>query len=135
MCRGWLVAALAAGLGSCAGADPDVARREQALIVDAVHNGGQAGFYFLPPLVPAPAIEGTFDPTRSPQVTIDELTDDLGFRRTVLANAAMTQVSNEYRFSWRTRDFGVSSSFTYRVSISDGAQQLGFGDVKVFPNQ
>src|SRR5512145_1999011 len=41
-------------------------------IRDGAHNGGNAHFYWLPPLVSAPSPTGTFDPSSSPIVRISE---------------------------------------------------------------
>src|SRR5262249_10867257 len=41
---------------------------------DQAHENGQKGFFWLPPLVAAPTLQGTFDPSQSPVVTITPLT-------------------------------------------------------------
>src|SRR4029077_1137581 len=46
---------------------------QQALIVDAVHNGGDPLFYFLPPLVSSPRSSGVLDRALAPMVTIDRI--------------------------------------------------------------
>src|SRR5437762_8380825 len=40
--------------------------------VDGAH-GGNAHFYFLPPLVSSPAVTGTFDPNQAPLVVVCQL--------------------------------------------------------------
>src|SRR5437879_11804707 len=40
--------------------------------VDGAH-GGNAHFYFLPPLVSTPAVTGTFDPNQAPVVEVCQL--------------------------------------------------------------
>ena len=42
-------------------------------ITDAVHNGGAAHFYLLPPLVAEPSTAGTFDGSLQPSVEVCEL--------------------------------------------------------------
>ncbi len=44
-----------------ADAGPQVGDRSEALISDAVHSAGKAGFYFLAPLVPEPTPTGIFE--------------------------------------------------------------------------
>ena len=41
-----------------------------AQITDGLHSSGKPHFYFLPPMVSAPAYAGTFDPTLTPTVQI-----------------------------------------------------------------
>src|SRR5689334_15153294 len=44
--------------------------RPTADILDGAHSGGNAHFYFLPPMVPQPAYTGTSDGTKSPVVKV-----------------------------------------------------------------
>src|SRR2546427_9861779 len=61
-----------------------------AQISDAVHGGGKPHFYFLPPVVSAPAYSGTFDPNLAPTVGICIVTaTDCG---TVIAQFTTTTV-------------------------------------------
>src|ERR1700737_87712 len=50
---------------------PARAGRPTASIADGAHGGGNAHFFFLPPLVPEPSFNGTFDPTLAPFLMVD----------------------------------------------------------------
>ena len=102
-------------------------------IVDAAH-GGAAGFYFLPPMVPAPSYAGTFDGTREPAVTICVLAT--GTCDATVATFAGSQVKRDpdaqsYGVNWKTKGAGLDPAKTYRIQVSLGATLLGSADVVV----
>src|SRR5687767_6322042 len=43
------------------------------LILDQVHNNGPKGFFWLPPMVAQPTLEGSNDTSLSPTIQIDEI--------------------------------------------------------------
>src|SRR4051812_11045128 len=68
---------LAVGCSTSDSSTPERATRAtQAVISDALHGPGTAGFIFLPPMVPRPASFGDFVPTANPTVRIDQLNPD-----------------------------------------------------------
>jgi hypothetical protein len=131
--RAWLVLFLIAG---CDGLQ--VSQHKQAVISDAVHSGGTAGFYFLPPLVPAPALEGSFDGAQSPVVTIEERDPKSLAVRRVVENFSGSEIrvdSGSYAVSWRTRDYDVDPLQLYRINVRVQKRVIGFADVDVVPSQ
>ena len=102
-------------------------------IVDAAH-GGATGFYFLPPMVPAPSYAGAFDGTRAPDVTICVFA--AGACGATVATFTGSQVKRDpdaqsYGVNWRTKDAALDPSKTYRIQVSLGATVLGWADVVV----
>ena len=105
-------------------------------ILDGAH-GGTAHFFFLPPMVPAPAYSGTFDGSQSPIVQICELTGNVcGTLITTFSGAAIkVDLEKEsYGVLWKTKDAGLDPSKTYRISVQVGTSELGFADVVVLAN-
>jgi hypothetical protein len=99
-------------------------------ISDAAHAGAVPGFYFLPPMVPAPSYAGTFDGGLQPRVEICEFN---GPACTTIAtyNAAVSAASQLYQVNWHTNQFNLDPAKTYRISVFVGTFQLGFADVDV----
>ena len=115
-------------------------------ISDAVHNGGNARFYLLPPLVRAPQVTGTFDPSLSPRVVVCEWADSkcgaLIAQFTMSGGTGsesvrLDAVNQQYIVNWNTDSCitgpcSLSSTKRYRLRVFVGALQLGFADVQVF---
>ena len=110
----------------------------EAQISDAVHNGAKPHFYFLPPMVSAPAYSGTFDPTLAPTVQI--CVYGAGDCSTVIAEFTTTtgpgsetvrlDATNElYVVNWHTDRFRLNPALTYRIRVLVGTSELGFADV------
>ena len=113
-------------------------------ISDAVHGGGRAGFYFLPPLVPQPAT-GVFDNTLAPVVEVCEWTTSCG---TVIARfttttgtggATVAALGDHYAVNWKTDvcasgPCSLDPAKTYRIRILVGGGEAGFADVDVVAN-
>jgi Tol biopolymer transport system component len=140
-------------LASCIdGVDPSSPARKpgrpNAEIMDAVHNGGKHGFYFLPPLVAAPTTAGTFDGALAPQVSVCEWTGSgcgvtvAEFSTTTGTGGAIVRVdptAQQYVVNWDTKTCTTSSctldpSKTYRINISVNGVSLGHADVDVVSN-
>ena len=105
-------------------------------IADGAH-GGVKGFYFLPPMVPAPAYSGTFDGTKSPTVRVCQLAG--GACGVTVASYSGTRVkvdrtAEAYSVVWKTKDTGLDPSKIYRVETLLGPQVLGFADLAVASN-
>ena len=113
------------------------------LISDAVHQGGTAGFFFLPPLVPQPTFHGVFDDTLTPEVRIDERDATTGQvlrlvatfdRHGGLQGEALQVSSGAYHVNWHTNHSDLDPARRYRIRVLLGTQQLGFADVVVANN-
>lgn len=61
------------GIAGCSAQPAQEDRSERPLIMDQLHNGGTAGFLFLPPMVPRPAYLGDIVPDLPVTVQIDEI--------------------------------------------------------------
>ena len=110
-------------------------------IADAVHESGNAHFYFLPPLVPAPATSGTFDASLAPVVQICEWTST-GCATPLVAQFTATSspgaetvrlvLADElYVVNWRTDQFAVDPGRVYRIRVIVAGTELGHADVAV----
>jgi hypothetical protein len=111
---------------------PEVA---SALISDGVHHSGNPQFYFLPPLVAAPDLPGSFDPTLDPVVEIVELTTEtLVARFTTDSDLRIDDGGSAYIVTWHTRDFELESGHIYRIVVSVDGLWLGFADVAAADN-
>src|SRR6266480_2043006 len=147
----WLVPALLI-VGACASGDRATAPRPgpEFAISDAVHEGGTAGFYFLPPMVAQPGFSGTFDAditTLHPQIAICDITNGpdnncggtggtsavIVFTTTSTPAITVDLTTPQYQVNWNTRGAGFVTGHTYRVHVTAGAsgarRELGFADV------
>ncbi len=130
-------------------------RAAQAVISDQLHNGGTAGFLFLPPMVPRPAQFGDFVPSVEPTVRIDEINAAGTTLRTLATfttrgksdqrvEAITTRRPNDraddpdgyFLVEWDTRRARLSTDARYRVRVmvpaaDGGTRELGFADVDV----
>ncbi len=133
----------------------------QSQISDALHAGGAAGFYWLPPIVPRAVARGVLAPDLRPIVRIDELTATGAVARTLATFTATTGPSGEhlrvhaeggrcddddddgdddasgyYYARWDAHNAHLSLRAVYRVRVlvpgAGGAmRELGFADVDV----
>lgn len=83
-------------------------------------------FYFLPPLVRPSRYAGRFDSTYRPSVVISRGT-------TVIATlpVEMQAAAETYQAVWHTREHGLTSAETYRLSVMVSDFELGA--IEVFP--
>jgi len=115
-----------------------------------VHEGGTPGFYFLPPMVGQPTLNGTFDAdiaTLNPAIAICDVTNSpdancgssggtpavLVFTTTSTPAISVDLTTPQYRVNWNTQAAGFIAGHTYRVHVTAGAggarRELGFADV------
>ncbi|MFN2546683.1 MAG: kelch repeat-containing protein, partial [Myxococcales bacterium] len=110
-----------------------------ALFSDGVH-GGIPHFYLLPPIVPAPSVSGTFDPTLSPVVTVCRLAGSScaapPFARFSLASGTVRvdAAAELYVANWPT-DPSLPDGALCRVKITVAGALLGFADLAVVASQ
>ncbi|HEU5173595.1 MAG TPA: DPP IV N-terminal domain-containing protein [Gemmatimonadaceae bacterium] len=111
---------------------------DAALVIsDGAHGGGNAGFFFLPPLVRRSGpYTGLFDASASPVVRICAWSgaacvgaDVAVFTRT--SDPGITLHGQSFRVDWETRDLDLEAGEVYRIRAYVGAALLGFADVKV----
>ena len=118
--------------------------RLSAAISDGA-SGGNAHFYFLPPLAPDPGPGAGNDATQSPVVQICQwdgascvlvlatYTMDLATTTTTQAGNSETVRLGDAHFivNWHTEDFALDPALTYRVCVKVNDVELGFVDVDV----
>ncbi|HWP36166.1 MAG TPA: PQQ-binding-like beta-propeller repeat protein, partial [Gemmatimonadales bacterium] len=128
MSRRTLVAlAMLTALASCAG--PDRVVDPPSLAISDGATGGNAHFYFLPPLVPRPSPTGVFDPTLEPIVRITANGSPL-----MDLPATPSAADEHYHVNWHTNGAGLNPRVTYRLTVLAEGVALGFADVIVLPN-
>lgn len=134
----WWFLALAACSGEQAVTGPRSPISPPSFIISDGANGGNAHFFFLPPLVPAPSPAGTFDATQQPVVAICALVNDAC--GAVVATFTMTTgpgsetvrvvpADEHYIVNWHTDRFDLTVGATYRIRVLIGNLVLGFADV------
>lgn len=101
-----------------------------ALIQDALHNDGNAFFFWTAPIVQQqPPATQVFSGHLSPVITITDLCTGAVVRT---FSGSQVQVSDsKYHANWHTNQDNLSSACTYRISVTVGTQGLGFADVDV----
>jgi hypothetical protein len=102
-------------------------------ISDGAHPPGQAGFYFLPPLVPRPTYSGQFDPTKSPAVRII-CTGATGPQCPTFMTASVKVDSKGERYvaSWKGTKVDRNVELgpgRYRIEVSIGQNLIGYADI------
>jgi hypothetical protein len=133
-----LAAVLAVAACTADSKSPTAVEAPRPTISDAAHSGAVPGFYFLPPMVPAPSYSGTFDPALAPRVEICELsgtscgtllaTFNLG---TGSDDVRVDASAQSYIVNWHTANYNLDVSKFYRISVYVGSLRLGFADVDV----
>jgi hypothetical protein len=107
-------------------------------ISDAAHAGGPSHFYFLPPMVKAPAsFSGTFDATLSPSVEVCALSGTAcgatvaTFTTSGSGSERVRVDGGKYIVNFHSGSFSLDPSQLYRISVFVGAVRLGYADLKV----
>src|SRR4051812_18662607 len=136
-----VLAAILTAAGACSADKPSPTSSEvdvQGTISDAAHSGAVPGFYFLPPMVPQPSYAGTFDASLTPRVEICELVGSVCGTTiatftygTGSSNVRVDAAGQLYIVNWKTSDYNLDVNKNYRISVYQGAFQLGFADVDV----
>ena len=135
--------AIAVTLAACGDDLTQVDLPPQFEISDGAH-GGNAHFFFLSPMVPAPSPTGTFDGSLEPVVEVCELAIDSTCGPPIVVFNTVTGPGSEtirvspsdeqYLVNWHTRDFDLDVAHHYRIRVLLGNRQLGFADVDLVDN-
>ena len=129
-----------AGCGDDATAPSAAPDAAPASIISDGANDGTAGFYFLPPMVPAPAYDGSFDAALTPTVTVLDCGTDpdcatpAATPQALYSGAtgpAMSAADEQYQVNWHTNETGAVPGNFYRVVVSANTVELGFADVQM----
>ncbi len=127
--------------GACqSGEDGDTSTATANVVSDEAHQG-DAGLFFLPPMVSAPSLVGAFDPSLSPVVRITELdaTTLLPTARGLIATYTTTSgpgservrvETSDYIVNWHTKDFALDVARLYRIEVRLGTKVAGYADVR-----
>jgi len=106
-----------------------------ALLHDGRAEGGTSGFFFLPPLLPAPSGTGAFEARARTSVEIVEL-DGAGTPASVVrtfegAAIRVDHTSGTYQVNWHTGADALRTDRIYRIRVLVPGRELGFVDVQV----
>ena len=113
-------------------------RARPALSISDGAHGGNAHFFFLPPIVPAPAPTGTFDASVSPEVRICQwngsscVVEIAAYSLTSGTGGELVKVDDvaqHYQVNWHTKLFALVLGAQYRIRVLVGNQELGHADV------
>jgi hypothetical protein len=142
----WQCVALLTLVAACVSGDGRAPLGPDFAISDAAHSGGTPGFFFLPPMVPQPAVTGLFDAdiasvnpgivicevTAGPDMDCGGATSALG-SFTTISTPAIVLDGDKYKVDWDTKEGDFSAGRTYRVRVLGGIgpnrRELGFADV------
>ena len=126
-------------LAACADRETTIGVRASAVISDEAHNGGTAGFWFLPPLARPPSVSGVFDPGLSVVVRVSRL----GAGGVVLETVAefssaggggsetIRAEDDHYVVDWHTDRSNLQTQVIYRIQVLVAGHVLGYADVYV----
>ncbi len=117
------------GAVACHG-DRSYSAGPSSLIQDGGHPGGNAFFFWLPPITnQQPPAGQVFSRQLTPTVTITNLCSGDVIR--TLAGSEVQVEDAQYHANWHTPDDNLDPACTYRIAVQTGARQLGVVDVDV----
>lgn len=124
------------GAMACGGSDRPTgtpAALPRAAISDGA-NGGNAKFYFLPPIAAAPSPTGTFSPVWRPTITVCALVDGAcgaTIETVGPSSIVVSTIDQTYQWQWKTDNAGYQAGGTYRITVTlpfSPALTLGYVD-------
>jgi hypothetical protein len=96
-------------------------------------NGGNAHFFFLPPIVGQPTFRGSFNPHLSPVVEICQLnvqTQSCAGATFSPGDVQLNGSAQQYQVNWNTDPSTLAAGSVYRLTVRVAGQSLGFADVE-----
>jgi hypothetical protein len=130
-------------IAACTDRNPvaPVEEAPSASISDAVHESGNAHFFFLPPVVSTPATHGVFDDSLSPLVQICEWTTS-GCATPLVAEftsasgpgserVRLSVTDQLYIVNWNTDEFALNPGKAYRIRVLVVETELGHADIAI----
>jgi hypothetical protein len=106
-------------------------------IMDAAHDAAASPhFYFLPPLVPPPSTNGSFDGALSPTAEVcatPACVSTLAVFTTGTGPDHLTvdALGESYGVVWQTKDVALTPGSTLRLRVLVGSLLLGYADISV----
>src|SRR5215208_1379434 len=110
-------------------------------------NGGNAHFFFLPPLVPSPSTSGSVDPSLAASLRVEicdlgtsrpPATESCGASPIIIAaftstagtaSEVLRYTSGQYAVNWHTDQTPLQTSHYYRLRVLAGGTELGQADI------
>ena len=124
-----LVVVVVLGAVACHG-DRSYSAGPSYLIQDGGHAGGNAFFFWLPPVMNQQQPAGqSFSGQLNPTITISNLCSGDVIR--TFAGSDVQAADGYYQANWHTADDNLDLACLYRITIHAGARQLGLSDVVV----
>ena len=108
-----------------------------AAIADGTQGGGDAHFFWLPPIGPSRTYPGTFDPGLQPQIRIcrvSQLPCATPLVTIPSSSIAVSTSAKSYSAGWSTSPAAVSVN-DYRAEVWIATRKLGFADIRVVAKQ
>jgi Big-like domain-containing protein/putative pyrroloquinoline-quinone binding quinoprotein len=118
-------------------ASPLIAIKPAAAISDAVRgSGGNAHFYWLPPIAADTIYGGTFDPGLQPQIRIcrvSQLPCSVPLVTFPSGTIPVDAAAESYSVVWSTKPANITLD-DYRAEVWIAARKMGFADIRVVAN-
>jgi hypothetical protein len=132
-------------VAACSGPDgltgpstsPLTPTRPLASISDATQGGGNAHFYWLPPVAPTGTYAGTFDPGLQPTIKICRVASLPCATPLVTIASGSIRVdatAQSYSTGWSTSPTNITLD-DYRAEVWIGSRKMGFADIRVVAKQ
>jgi hypothetical protein len=125
-----------AAIGCAPSPDPAIGARSEALISDQVHDDGQTGFFFLPPVVDQPQLAGDLDAALAPVVAIDEIDPVTASPlQSITRFTDVPIVGQQFAVDWHTGQFALPAPARYRISVLVAGRVVGIADVDLLASR
>ena len=115
---------------------PLIAIRPVAAISDGAQGGGNAHFFWLPPIAPSRTYPGTFDPGLQPEIRIcrvSQLPCAVPLVTFPSGSIAVSESAQSYSVVWSTKPANITID-DYRAEVWIAGRKMGFADIRVVAN-
>jgi len=105
-------------------------------ISDGAQGGGDAHFFWLPPIAPSRTYPGTFDPGLQPQIRIcrvSQLPCSVPLVTFPSSSIAVNTAGQSYSVDWSTKPANITPD-DYRAEVWIAGRKMGFADIRVVLN-
>ena len=107
--------------------------RPVAAISDGAQGGGDAHFFWLPPIAPSRTYPGTFDPGLQPEIRICRVSALPCTAPLVTfppGSIGVNTTATSYSVVWSTKPANITLG-DYRAEVWIGGREMGFADIRV----